>query len=147
MRARTALWIGSMLVALVVYAALIGYQGVLLVQDGSPAAVALGLAVLVLPLLGLLLVWKEIEFGRGCARMAGELDQEGGLPLDDLPRRPSGRIDRAAADEQFATMRAETEARPEDWRSWFRLALAYDAAGDRTRGRAAARHALSLHRA
>jgi Flp pilus assembly protein TadD len=42
-------------------------------------------------------------------------------------------------------MRRETEQRPEDWRTWFRLALAYDAAGDRTRARAAARHALTLH--
>ena len=42
-------------------------------------------------------------------------------------------------------MRAATEASPEDWRAWFRLALAYDAAGDRTRGRSAARHALELY--
>jgi Flp pilus assembly protein TadD len=42
-------------------------------------------------------------------------------------------------------MRAQAEAAPEDWRSWYRLALAYDAAGDRTRARAAARHALALH--
>ena len=42
-------------------------------------------------------------------------------------------------------MRAQTEAAPEDWRTWFRLALAYDAAGDRTRARAAARHAVALH--
>jgi Flp pilus assembly protein TadD len=42
-------------------------------------------------------------------------------------------------------MRAQVEERPDDWRSWFRLALAYDAAGDRTRAREAARHALALH--
>jgi Flp pilus assembly protein TadD len=52
---------------------------------------------------------------------------------------------RAAADAFFERIRAETEASPDDWRSWFRLALAYDAAGDRTRARAAARHALALH--
>ena len=66
-------------------------------------------------------------------------------PVDDLPRRPSGRVDRAAADGMFADMRARVEERPDDWRSWFRLALAYDAAGDRTRAREAARHALALH--
>ena len=54
-------------------------------------------------------------------------------------------MDRGAADAQFAQMREEAEAQPDDWRAWFRLALAYDAAGDRTRARAAARHAVALH--
>ena len=67
-------------------------------------------------------------------------------PVDDLPRRPSGRVDRGAADAQFARMREETEATRTSWRAWFRLALAYDAAGDRTRARAAARHAIALTR-
>ena len=68
----------------------------------------------------------------------------GGLPVDDLPRRPSGRVDRSAAEEWFDRAREETEASPDSWRAWFRLALAYDAAGDRTRARAAARHAIEL---
>jgi len=42
-------------------------------------------------------------------------------------------------------MQAETEAAPGDWRAWFRLALAYETAGDRTRARGAARHAIALH--
>ena len=105
----------------------------------------LGVALLVLPLLGLLLVWREIEFGRRTAVLAATLEAEGGLPVDDLPRRPSGRVDRGAADAEFEQMREQAEARPDDWRSWFRLALAYDAAGDRTRAREAARHALALH--
>jgi hypothetical protein len=144
MRLRIGAAIGFMVAALLVYAALLGYKGVALVGSGRAAAVALGLAVLVVPLLGVLLVVRELQFGRQCARLAATLDAEGGLPVDDLPRRPSGRVDRAAADEHFATMRAETEADPDSWRAWFRLALAYDAAGDRTRARAAARHAITL---
>ncbi len=147
MRARTAAWIGLWVVAALLYAAFIGYKGVLLVAEGSVVPVLLGLAVLVVPVLGLVLIGAEVRFGRRCARLAAELEAEQGLPVDDLPRRPSGRVDRDAADEQFAAMRAETERAPQDWRSWFRLALAYDLAGDRTRGRAAARHALNLHAA
>src|SRR5690348_2410997 len=113
------------------YAVLIGAKGVALLGSGSPVAVGLGVALLVLPLLGLLLVWREVEFGRRTAVLARTLEQEGGLPRDDLPRRPSGRVDRTAADGHFATMRAETEQAPDDWRTWFRLAMAYDAAGDR----------------
>jgi cytochrome c-type biogenesis protein CcmH/NrfG len=142
---RTKTTIAVLVLVLVFYAGLIGFKGVALLASGSLVGQVLGLALLVLPLLGLALVWREIEFGRRTAELARVLDDEGGLPVDDLPRRPSGRVDRAAADAQFAQMRASTEASPEDWRTWFRLALAYDAAGDRTRARQAARHAIDLH--
>jgi hypothetical protein len=137
--------IALMVLIVVFYAVLLAFRGIALIQDGGTAAVLLGLAVLVVPLLGVALVLREIQFGRECARLADALAAEEGLPVDDLPRRPSGRVDRAAADEQFARMREETEADPDRWQSWFRLSLAYDAAGDRTRARAAARHAIELH--
>ena len=134
-----------MVLVVVFYAVLIGAKGVGLLASGSLVGQALGLALVVLPLVGLLLVWREIDFGRRTAVLARTLEAEGGLPVDDLPRRPSGRVDRGAADAQFARMRDDAEAHPDDWRVWFRLALAYDAAGDRTRARAAARHAVALH--
>ncbi len=142
---RTRTTLGVLVAVIVFYAAMLGLKGVGLLTSGSRVGQLLGLALLVLPLIGLVLVGREIEFGRRTARLARTLASEGGLPVDDLPRRPSGRLDRRAADERFAVMQEQTEARPDDWRSWFRLALAYDAAGDRTRARAAARRALDLH--
>jgi hypothetical protein len=71
----------------------------------------------------------------------------GGLPEDNLPRTPAGRIIREAADLEFEKYRLEAQAAPEDWRSWFRLSCAYDAAGDRKRARAAMRDAVRLFRA
>jgi cytochrome c-type biogenesis protein CcmH/NrfG len=142
---RTKLTIAVIVLVVVFYAALIGVKGVALLGSGSVVGALLGVALLILPVLGLLLVWREIEFGRRTGVLARALDAEGGLPVDDLPRRPSGRVDRDAADHLFEQMRRQTEAHPDDWRTWFRLALAYDAAGDRTRARAAARHALALH--
>ena len=141
---RTKATIAVLVVVLVFYAALIGFKGVALLAGGSHVGQVLGVALLVLPVLGLVLVWREIEFGRRTAVLARALDAEGGLP-DEVPRRPSGRVDRRAADAMFDRIRVEAEASPEDWRAWFRLALAYDAAGDRSRARAAARHALALH--
>ncbi|MEV6284681.1 hypothetical protein [Kribbella sp. NPDC051770] len=132
-------------VIFVAYAVLLGWRGVLLIGTGDPVAVGLGAAVLVIPLVGLYLVWRELQFGRRTEALAQQLDHEGGLPVDDLPRRPSGRIDRTAADAAFARYQAEVEAAPEDWRAWFRLSTAYDAAGDRRRARAAMRTAITHH--
>ena len=132
-------------VVFVVYAVLLGWRGVLLIGTGDPVAVVLGIAVLVIPLLGAVLVWRELQFGRQTETLARELEATGGLPIDDLPRRPSGRIDRAAADEAFLKYKAEAEAAPDDWRVWFRLSTAYDAAGDRKRARATMRTAISHH--
>jgi hypothetical protein len=144
---RTKTTIAVLVAVLVFYAVLIGFKGVALLASGALVGQLLGAAVLVLPLLGLVLVWREIEFGRRTAVLARTLDAEGGLPVDDLPRRPSGRVDRGAAHALFQQMRQQTESSPRDWRAWFRLALAYDAAGDRSRARAAARHAVALHAA
>jgi hypothetical protein len=132
-------------VVFVAYAVLLGWRGVLLIGTGEPVAVGLGLAVLVIPLVGLYLVWRELQFGRRTEALAQELDLEGGLPVDDLPRRPSGRIERSAADAAFAQYQSEVEAAPDDWRTWFRLSTAYDAAGDRRRARASMRTAIARH--
>lgn len=142
---RTKLLVAAAVLVVAFYAVLIGVKGVALLSSGSVVGVLLGVALLVLPLLGIYVIWREIDFGRRTARLAADLEREGGLPVDDLPRRPSGRVDRAAAHGHFERMRAQAEAAPDDWRSWYRLALAYDAAGDRTRARAAARHAVALH--
>lgn len=85
-------------------------------------------------------------------RAAGQaLDEDetpgGGLryeEIDGLPRSPGGRVDKTAADALFARRKAETEAAPEDWRCWYRLAAAYYAAKDSTRARSAMRHAVKL---
>jgi cytochrome c-type biogenesis protein CcmH/NrfG len=142
---RTKTTIGVLVLVLAFYAAWIGFKGFELLDSGSRVGQVLGVALLVMPLLGLYVVWREIEFGRRTEALARVLDAEGGLPVDDLPRRPSGRVDRSSANALFEEMRGQAESNPEDWRSWFRLALAYDAAGDRTRARAAARRAISLH--
>lgn len=144
---RTKVTVAVTVLVVLAYSVLLGVKGLALVRSGSVIGVLLGLAVLVVPLLGILLVARELEFGRRCAALADTLAAEGGLPEDDLPRRPSGRVDRAAADEHFARAREVAEQQPDSWRAWFRLALAYDAAGDRSRAREAARHAIALSRA
>lgn len=119
---------------------------IMLTDDGLIAKL-LGLALLVLPLVGAWTVARELQFGVRTERLAGILEQEGGLPPDTLPRTPGGRIVRAAADAEFEKYRAEADAAPDDWRSWFRLSCAYDAAGDRKRARSSMRQAIDMERA
>jgi cytochrome c-type biogenesis protein CcmH/NrfG len=121
-----------------------GGRGVVLIGTGEPIAMLLGVAVLAFPLVGAWLLLREVRFGAATQRLGRRLLAEGGLPSADLPRRPSGRVDRAAADAQFAERRADVDADPQDWRGWYRLALAYDDAGDRRRARSAMRYAVAL---
>jgi hypothetical protein len=137
--------VAVLVVAFAFYAVTIGWRGALLVGDGRPAAVALGVGVLLLPFLGAWAVWREVRFGAATERLGRELAASGALQVDDLPRRPSGRVDRDAAMAAFEGHRREVEERPADWAAWYRLATAYDAAGDRRRARAAARRAIALH--
>lgn len=115
------------------------------VQDGGPVGWLLAAGIVVLVVLGVAAVAAELRFGFATQRLGRTLDAEGALP-EAVPRTPEGGVDRAAADEAFSRHRAEVEGAPDQWRPWFRLALAYDSAGDRRRGRAAARYAVRLHR-
>ncbi|WP_326720322.1 MULTISPECIES: hypothetical protein [unclassified Streptomyces] len=130
---------------LVAYFVLVGWRGVLLIQAGTLLTVTFGVAVLILPVIGVWFLWKNTEFVRKANRLAAELDAEGGLPVDELKRTPGGRIDRDSADEVFAKRKAETEDAPDDWRSWFRLAVAYHDARDTPRARKAMQRAIALH--
>ncbi|MEV5462613.1 hypothetical protein AB0L17_30655 [Streptomyces cellulosae] len=131
---------------LVVYFVLVGSRGVLLIKAGTLLTVTFGVAVLILPVIGVWFLWKNTQFVRDANRLAAELDAEGGLPVDNLRRLPSGRIDRESADEIFALRKAETEDALDDWRSWFRLAVAYHDARDTPRARKAMQRAIALRK-
>lgn len=119
-----------------------------LFRTGTLSGALLGVGVLLLVGVGGLLVLGEVRLGVGSARLARLLSAEGdqGEPVD-LPRTPSGRLTREAADELFTRRKAEVEAAPEDWRAWWRLAAAYGEARDTSAGRRAMRKAVALERA
>lgn len=142
---RTQLLIGFMCLALVVYFVLLGRLALAFVTTGEPAAVGLGLALMALPLIGLWAMLSTLRAGLAHQRLA-RIAREEGMELDvsALPRMPSGRIRREAADELFVTVRAELENDPQNWRRWYRLARAYDYAGDRGRAREAMKKAVEM---
>ncbi|MDQ4008602.1 MAG: hypothetical protein M3211_10950 [Actinomycetota bacterium] len=144
-RVRPRLVAAVLVAVLVVYLVLVGYRGVLLVASSDPVAVTLGVGVLLLPVVGAYVVWREVQFGFATQRLAGELAAAGRWPQEQLPTAPSGRPDRDAADAVFAVRRQDVQAAPQDWQAWFRLALAYEDARDRRRAREAMRRAIALH--
>jgi hypothetical protein len=124
----------------------IRYAIVLLGIDEIAARI-MGVALIVLPLVGAWTLFAELRFGFRTEKLAKTLESEGGLPENTLPVLPSGRPERDAANAEFPRYQAEVEADPTSWRAWFRLGLAYDASGDRKRARWATREAITLHQA
>lgn len=144
---RPLLLIGFLCLALLVYFAMLAQTAVALLRTGTPAAVALGVGVLGLPVIGAWVMLATLRAGLSHQRLA-RLAQADGMDVDvsGLPRTPSGRIQREAADELFARVRTELEADPDNWQRWYRVARAYDYAGDRGRAREAMRRAVELER-
>ena len=131
---------------LVLYLVLVTQLAVRLFLVDNGVSKALGVGLIVLPMLGLWALVAELIFGIRSERLVRLLEASGELPLDTLPKRTSGRPERSAADAEFPKYRAEVEANPGSWKAWFRLGLAYDASGDRRRARQSIGRAIALKR-
>jgi hypothetical protein len=138
--------IGAIIMAilLVVYLAFTVNYAWILIQDNNPIVVAMGAALVVLPVLGVWGLVFEMRFAIKSQKITMALEKEGQLPSDDFPTTVSGRPDRAAAEALFPSYASAVESEPTSWRAWLRLGLAYDACGDRRRARWAVRKAISL---
>jgi tetratricopeptide (TPR) repeat protein len=142
---RIRMVIGFMCVALIVYLVLLGRVAMAFITTGEPAAIGLGLALMLLPLIG---IWAMISALRAVlthqrlARIARDQGME--LDVESLPRMASGRIQRDAAYTLFVTVREELENDPDNWLRWYRLARAYDYAGDRSRARETMKKAVEM---
>jgi hypothetical protein len=133
---RIQLLIAFLCVALVVYFVLLGRIATAFIVSGRLAAIGLGLALMILPLIGVWVMVSTLRAGLAHQRLARIIHDEGlELDVSALPRTPSGRIRREAADALFQSVREEVEREPDSWRHWYRLARAYDYAGDRARAR------------
>ena len=104
--------------------------------------------MLILPVLGVWMIYATLSAGWWHQRVAAAAVAAGrDLDVSDLPRRASGRIERDAADGLFDQVRTEWEADPDDWCNTYRIARAYDYAGDRTRARQMMKSAVAQYRA
>jgi len=110
--------------AFAVYAVLVAWRGWDFIASGEPAAVGLGLAVLLLPLLAGWLVWREVRFGFRMQELATRIELVDERSLDD-------RI-------------AAAQAAPDDWLAWYWVGVGYFDAGDKKQARAALDHAWDV---
>lgn len=139
--------VAVMAALLALYIVLVGQRAWILLTSGDPLGIAMGVGLAVLPLLAAWGLSRELQFGVQAQQLGRRLEREGALPEDEVALRPSGRVVREDADAVFPRYRDEVEAHPDDWRAWYRLGLAYDAAGDRRRAREAVRTAIRLESA
>lgn len=144
---RVRIVVAVLVAVLVFYFVLLADRAFTLIGSGSAAGVALGIGVLLLPLIGVVLVVWELRFGwqtQQLGRRLAEGDEAKWPAAPELPKRPSGRVERDAADAYFETVKIKVESAPGDWRGWYRLAQAYDLSGDRKRARSSMRKAIEL---
>lgn len=139
--------VAFLVVALLFYFVRLGGLAIAYIADGGFAGIAIGIGMLLLPVVGIWILWATLSAALAHQRLARRIHEEG-LEVDtsQLPRRPSGRIERDAADALFARIKTEWEADPDNWRSSYRLARAYDYAGDRGRARDTMRRAVALEK-
>lgn len=113
-----------LVLVLAYYVVVIGDRALALLRDERLAFRGMGVGLVLLALVGVLLVVAEVRFGLRTQRL--------GRLLGDVERLG---FDQAAA---------AVEAAPDDWRAWYRLAVAYGDERDPRRGRAAMRRAIAL---
>lgn len=140
--------LGAVLVVVVaaMVAGAMAVTAVSLLRTGDLVQAGIGVGVLMLVAVGVVVVAGEVRLAAASERLGRRLGDEGGLPEELPDRLPSGRLPKGAAEQQFARRKAEVEAAPQDWRAWFRLALAYTDSRDSSAGRRAMRRAVALER-
>ncbi len=132
---------------LAMYFTMVVGRAAVFVETGDPIAIALGVALFVLPGVGVWWMVNEWRLGTTVQRMANSLEANGRLPLQDGERDEYGRLTEDARHAIYETARRGVESAPEDWAAWFHVAYAYDAARDRSMARKSLRYAASLFRA
>ena len=130
----------------VVYLVLVAERSVALMGSGDPIGIAIGSLMIFLPAVAFWGIAMELRFGLRIEKLGEVLKKENSWPQFPFVLRPSGRPTKQSAQDVFDEFRQKVAADENNWRAWFALGLAYDAAGDRSRARKAMRQAIVLAR-
>jgi tetratricopeptide (TPR) repeat protein len=128
----------------VVYLVLVADRSFALIGSGEAIGIAIGSLMIFLPAVAFWGIFMELRFGLRIEKLGNLLQSENAWPNFPFEIRPSGRPYKESAEAVFDLYREKVQADEDNWRAWFALGLAYDAAGDRARARKAMRQAISL---
>ena len=120
--------------------------GVVLIGVGTPIGYALGIALLVFPVIAAGALAAELVLRHARRPARSDSRGRGGASRRRPAAAPERSYRQSAADAVFPRFQQDAEAHPDDWRAWYRLGLAYDACGDRRRARWATRIAVKKSR-
>ncbi len=123
-------------VILLVYLGFTVLRGLDFLSVDDPAVQALGIAVLILPILGAILIYREIKFGK-LSYLMGQTISDDYLPTNDLTEEQK----RDYLD--LAIERAKSHM--ENWQAWYSVALAYDLLKERKLAREAMKYSVELY--
>lgn len=137
----------SITILLSIYLGLVAQRAVLFIQSPSLAGKAMGVALLILPIVGAWFLLNEWRLGTTVQRMATQLEEEGRLPVHGGERTPAGKLTPEAATEVYDIAVREVELAPDDWVAWFHMAYAYEANSMRRDARRSLRYAAQMYRA
>ncbi|MFC7790254.1 hypothetical protein ACU045_14855 [Microbacterium sp. MAHUQ-60] len=132
--------------ALLLYIVIAVWLGVMFFAVGTPAAVGMGIALVIIAPIGAWALVRELMFGFAAERLGSILDGEGGMPPAPAELTPSGRVRREDADPLVGSYTAAADEATGDWRARYRLGVVQDAAGRRKDARASIREAIRLSR-
>ena len=76
--------VAVMALCLLLYIVVVGQRAVLMLMTGQPIAIAIGVALIVMPLIGAWALIREMQFGFAADRLARTLESEGRMPEPEL---------------------------------------------------------------
>ncbi|WP_061960413.1 hypothetical protein [Demequina flava] len=147
MRSPAFLGAVAMTVILALYVAFVANYAWVLINTDAWQARALGVAMMVLPLIAGWYLIIEWRLGMTVQKMARDLQEREELPSFDGEVTVSGRLTPESAEVAYEEAKAAVDAQPEQWEAWFRVAYAYEENRDRSMARKSLRHAADLFRA
>lgn len=132
---RQKLLVAALLLITAAYAWGLGWIAWGFVRVGGAVGWGLALGIVLLVALTVWVTWREVLFGLASGDLASRYEP----PADAIAEDPAAEFEAARE-----ALEGETAADgvQDDWRAWFRLALAYDAMRDRRNARLSTRRAI-----
>lgn len=127
---REKIFVAALVLITAAYAWGLGWIAWGFVRAGSVLGYGLALGIVILLALTIWVTWREVLFGLAAGRLSRRYEPPAEARGDDA---------RAEFDSARTVLQEQGE---DDWRAWFRLALAYDALHDRKGARMATRTAI-----